>query len=132
MFQSFAEFPSSLHKGWSLANFIPFKTIYYYVSLQEVAENGLQNIGGNIVVFVPYGLLLPLAFNRMREVRKLLLAVFLTSLCFESIQLVFDVGSFDVDDLVLNTLGGTIGYLFFLFYSSLLRDALAEKEKMIR
>jgi glycopeptide antibiotics resistance protein len=125
-------FPSSLHKGWTLANFIPFKTIYYYVSLQEVAENGLQNVGGNIVVFLPYGLLLPLAFPALREFRKLLLAVFLTSLCFETIQLVFNLGSFDVDDLLLNSVGGMIGYLFFLFYTSLLRDALAEKKKMTR
>ncbi|MFL5739023.1 MAG: VanZ family protein, partial [Flavisolibacter sp.] len=123
-------FPS-LHKGWTLANFIPFKTIYYYVSLQEVAENGLENVGGNIVLFIPYGLLLPLAIRCTREFRKLLLTVFITSLCFESIQLLFDLGSFDVDDLLLNTIGGTIGYLFFLFYSSLLSDALAEKEKSI-
>ena len=35
------------------------------------------------------------------------------SLCVETIQLVWKVGSFDVDDLILNTLGGVIGYLLF-------------------
>lgn len=33
------------------------------------------------------------------------------SLCIETTQLIFRVGSFDVDDLLLNTLGGALGYL---------------------
>ena len=41
----------------------------------------------------------------------LLGAVF--SLCIETTQLVFRVGSFDVDDLLLNTIGALAGYLTF-------------------
>ncbi|WP_186577017.1 VanZ family protein [Aquibacillus kalidii] len=40
------------------------------------------------------------------------------SLSFEIIQLVFKLGSFDVDDLILTTLGGILGYL--PFYATLL------------
>ena len=38
---------------------------------------------------------------------------FLLSLSFETLQLIFKVGSFDVDDLLLNTIGGMLGYLAF-------------------
>ena len=97
-------------EGYFLANFIPFKTIYYYLSLQEVAQNGIENIGGNIAVFIPFGILFPLAFPRFNRFGKTVLAAFLTSLFLECLQLVFALGSFDVDDLLLNTIGGIIGY----------------------
>ena len=35
------------------------------------------------------------------------------SLCIETVQLVCKVGSFDVDDLLLNTIGGIVGYIFY-------------------
>ena len=45
-----------------------------------------------------------------------MLYTFGLSLAIELIQLVSKVGSFDVDDLMLNTLGGVLGYLTFLCY----------------
>jgi glycopeptide antibiotics resistance protein len=97
-------------EGYFLANFIPFKTIYYYLSLQEVAQNGIENIGGNIAAFIPFGILFPLAFPRFNNFGRTVLGAFLTSLFLECLQLVFALGSFDVDDLLLNTIGGVIGY----------------------
>jgi glycopeptide antibiotics resistance protein len=41
---------------------------------------------------------------------RVTLATFFLSLTFELIQLIFEFGSFDVDDLILNTIGGIIGY----------------------
>ncbi|MFL5808561.1 MAG: VanZ family protein [Flavisolibacter sp.] len=96
-------------EGYFLANFIPFKTIYYYLSLQEVAQNGIENIGGNIAVFIPFGILFPLAFPRFNAFGKTILAAFLTSLFLECLQLVFALGIFDVDDLLLNTIGAIFG-----------------------
>ncbi|MGI8386841.1 VanZ family protein [Robertmurraya sp. P23] len=40
----------------------------------------------------------------------IIIATFCLSLTYEIVQLVFELGSFDVDDLILNTLGGVIGY----------------------
>src|SRR4051812_26703408 len=73
-------------EGYFLANFIPFKTIYYYLSLQEVAQNGIENIGGNIAVFIPFGILFPLAFPRFNKFGQTVLAAFLTSLFLECLQ----------------------------------------------
>lgn len=87
----------------------------------------LVNLVGNVVVFVPFGFLVPVIY---REQRKKVVYqghffrgfVFVTilgalfSLCIETIQLVTKVGCFDVDDLFLNTCGVIIGY--FLYYLS--------------
>lgn len=49
--------------------------------------------------------------QRGRRWYNAILLCFLLSLCIEVSQLVFKVGSFDVDDLLLNTLGGALGYM---------------------
>ena len=59
------------------------------------------NLLGNVVIFVPVGFFMPMA-SRYR-----------LSLCVETFQLLTKVGSFDVDDLLLNTIGGLVGYLIF-------------------
>ena len=70
----------------------------------------LVNIAGNIVAFVPFGFLLPLVSERKIHTGKAFYYSFLLSLCVESIQLVSRTGAFDVDDLLLNTVGGVLGY----------------------
>jgi glycopeptide antibiotics resistance protein len=100
-------------KGFASANFIPFKTLYYYLSLQEKLETGTENIGGNIVLFLPFGFLLPLAWRWFSQPLKLILAAFLCSLFLETLQLLFALGNFDVDDLLLNLCGALVGFLLF-------------------
>ena len=70
----------------------------------------LVNIGGNIAAFMPFGFLLPLITERKMHTGKVFCYSFLLSLCAESVQLVSRTGAFDVDDLILNTVGGVLGY----------------------
>jgi hypothetical protein len=56
---------------------------------------------------------LPIISRQQRKFARITLLSFLSSLLVELIQLVSKVGSFDVDDMILNTLGGVIGYLLF-------------------
>lgn len=70
----------------------------------------LMNIGGNIAAFMPFGWLVPLISLRRQNTGKILFQTFLLSLSAETIQLVTRTGAFDVDDLILNTLGGILGY----------------------
>lgn len=74
---------------------------YYYV---------VVNIGGNIAAFMPFGFLLPLISERRKNTGKLLVLSLLLSLTVETIQLLSRTGAFDVDDLILNTTGGVLGY----------------------
>lgn len=68
------------------------------------------NIVGNIAAFMPFGFMLPLITERRMHTGKVLVFSFLLTLCAESLQLVSRTGAFDVDDLILNTLGGVLGY----------------------
>jgi glycopeptide antibiotics resistance protein len=81
----------------------------------------LTNIVGNIVAFIPFGMILPVIRKKTRKFYIIILLSFELSFIVEVIQLISKVGSFDVDDLILNTLGGTIGYLIFYICNRLRR-----------
>ena len=62
---------------------------------------------------MPFGFFLPVIWKRTEPWYTTTLLSFLLSLGIELTQLVSKVGSFDVDDLFLNTVGGLAGYLIF-------------------
>ncbi|MEH7416137.1 VanZ family protein [Neobacillus drentensis] len=97
---------------WRDNNFVPFKTIYFYMYLADINLNiRIENLVGNIIGFAPFGFILPLLSKRYQKLSTVTITTFILSLTFEFIQLVFEFGSFDVDDLILNTLGGILGYI---------------------
>ena len=82
-------------------------------------ENGiwmvLYLVVGNIVWFVPFGFLLPAIWQKLKSYHTIPLG-FLLSLIIETSQLIFNKGMFEIDDLVLNTLGTAIGCLIYKIY----------------
>jgi glycopeptide antibiotics resistance protein len=99
-------------------NLVPFREIRRY--LQYYGRIGgiraLLNLAGNIVGFVPFGALLPILREKKTGFWKTALLSYDLSLLIEISQLVLRAGSCDVDDVILNTLGGCIGYgLYRLF-----------------
>ena len=75
------------------------------------------NLAGNVIAFMPFGFFLPLLMHKMCFFGKTVLLGFEFSLLIEVIQLFSKVGSFDVDDILLNTAGVILGYFcFFLFH----------------
>ncbi len=72
---------------------------------------------------LPVGFLFPLLFEKLNNLKKMLLIGFFISLFIELTQLSYSVyiksvyRSFDVDDLMLNTLGTLLGYWFFYMLS---------------
>ena len=78
--------------------------------------NGKADFGEpllNILIFMPFGLYAGVLFKKWSFGKKVLL-FFLTSLLLESLQFIFRVGTFDITDLINNTLGGAIGVLIYL------------------
>lgn len=96
-------------------NLQPFKEILRYLSYYQVI--GIYavclNLVGNVVAFLPFGLFFPLLSRRNRSFFKVSFLSFELSLLVEVIQLVTRVGSCDVDDVILNTVGGMLGYACF-------------------
>lgn len=70
----------------------------------------MVNIAGNIAAFMPFGFLLPFLAKQKLHTGTVLYYSFLLSLCAETIQLITRTGAFDVDDLILNSVGGVLGY----------------------
>ena len=86
------------------------------------------NLLGNILIFVPYGFFISMAAER-RGFFKTLFFSFGLSLCVELVQLATKVGSFDVDDILLNTIGGILGYILFAICNVIRRRYHVRKRK---
>ncbi len=86
------------------------------------------NLLGNILIFVPYGFFISMAAER-RGFFKTLFFSFGLSLCVELVQLATRVGSFDVDDILLNTIGGILGYILFAICNVIRRRYHVRKRK---
>ena len=97
-------------------NLIPFVEIRrFWVYREQLGIFAVfTNLFGNVIGFVPFGLLLPVIFRNFRKAGRIVMSGFALSLTVETIQLISRVGSFDVDDLMLNTLGAFLGYLIFI------------------
>lgn len=97
-----------------VANFVPFRTISGFArglldsSIRPLIV--LKNLAGNLVAFLPMGFYLPGLFRHLRGFWKTVSAVYLIVLACEIVQLVTALGCFDVDDIILNVLGGAAGY----------------------
>lgn len=96
-------------EGLGTANFMPFRTIKMYIDYAHKL-NSVENLAGNLIVFVPLGFLLPLVSEDFRRFSDVLLYVFTFSLGIEVFQLFSAFGAFDVDDILLNCLGALVGY----------------------
>lgn len=95
-------------------NIIPLKTIISYA--KDYVNNTINkniifdNIIGNILIFSPMGFFLPCIFTKMRKAHIFIISLLIILLCLESAQLILQVGSFDVDDIILNFLGAFVIY----------------------
>ena len=89
----------------------------------------IWNVIGNIGVFIPFGLFVPTLFSNCKNICLTVLLTLQMSLAVELIQLVTQVGSFDVDDILLNTMGGLCGYLIWFIFGIIktLRDKIRRK-----
>lgn len=102
-------------------NLIPFRsiTVYLYLMIRqpnpELLPYAWINFVGNILLFVPLGFLLPCLARRVRSFLRILLTTAVLLLLLESLQLFTLLGSFDIDDIILNLLGVAFGYLIFHF-----------------
>ena len=105
-------------------NLTPFREIRRYLRYPDVLGTYavVTNLAGNIIGFLPFGAILPVLKRNLRSFWKILLLGFEFSGMIEVTQLLTRVGSFDVDDIILNTLGGVVGYGIFAVCNHLRRE----------
>ena len=79
------------------------------------------NLLGNVLIFLPFGFFMAMA-SKYRSFLSTLIYSFALSLTIELSQLFMKVGCFDVDDLLLNTIGGILGFITFLICNVIRRN----------
>ncbi len=87
-------------------NLIPLVHLFDYDSTRDI----LWNVVGNMAMFIPSGMILPVVYKKRNSFGKVLITGAFISLCIEILQLPFASRASDIDDLILNTLGVAVGY----------------------
>jgi len=105
--------------GYWNANFIPLShgTVCYIKTAFGMADSfesvnyytAVVNVFGNLLKFMPLAILLPLAFNG-KKIGWVMLRCIIAVLFLETLQFVTMLGYFDIDDILMNILGCTMGY----------------------
>lgn len=108
--------------NYGVSNFVPFKEIFRY---SIGSDKFYKNVMGNIALFIPYGFLASYFLDN-KKLGVISILTIIISLTIESVQ--YYIGRvFDIDDIILNLLGGIIGFLFFVGI-----DAIRNKIKLFR
>lgn len=99
---------------YSSYNLIPFKSIKLFLTAKRVNMGiRVENIIGNVAAFIPFSFFLSAFVQKLRKLLWAALITALFSLSLEILQFITAKGSFDVDDIILNTLGGIFGWVLF-------------------
>ncbi|WP_078552868.1 VanZ family protein [Bacillus alkalicellulosilyticus] len=104
-------------------NLLPFETIGFYLSGQVNGLIALYNLSANVGLFIPFGLYYQYTCKRKPSFWRLLLITSVTISLIESLQFLTRRGSLDIDDLLLNVAGVTIGYFLFPLVYKVIKTA---------
>ena len=90
-------------------NLVPFSEMFRY----EIGSTSFYlNVVGNIVIFIPFGYLIS-TYIKPKRILSILIVSVISSATVEFVQLCIG-RSFDVDDIILNSLGAIIGFLIYI------------------
>ena len=100
-------------------NLVPFRTIGGYMdrlynSAGKLNHQAVINLGGNVIMFIPLGFLLPFVTDRAKKLKNCFVMTFVVILSVELLQLATLLGSFDIDDLLLNMIGIFMGWMAYI------------------
>lgn len=102
---------------------IPFNTIHSYLSNEKNVSPiiVMSNILGNMILFMPLGMYLQL-LKKNKKISISIGIVFLISVLIEMFQYIFGIGATDIDDIILNSVGGLLGIVVYKGLLLLFKD----------
>ena len=101
---------------FGIINLIPFKeTISTLTNNRVPIMMPIRNIVGNILLFIPLGLMIPILFEKYNKLSKIFFLGFISSLSIEVVQLFVGDNVSDIDDIIFNTTGAILGLLCYKF-----------------
>lgn len=103
--------PSPASEALTHTNLRPGRSLRAYLDQPELRD-AVRQIGGNLLLGVPFGILVPVLAPHTRGVLRVLLLTATVMLLVEFAQGALVTGrAFDIDDVILNTTGALIGYV---------------------
>ncbi|MCS0636752.1 VanZ family protein [Streptomyces sp. LP05-1] len=103
--------PSAASVPLTHTNVRPGDSIADYIN-QGTFRDTVKQLGGNILLGVPFGVLLPVLVPRARGLIRVVLATAVVMVLVELVQGAIVTGrAFDIDDVILNSAGALLGYL---------------------
>jgi VanZ family protein len=103
--------PSPASEALTHNNLHPGRSLDAYLS-QPGLRDAVKQVGGNVLLGVPFGVLLPMLAPKTRGLLRVVLLTAVVMLLVEVVQGAFITGrAFDIDDVILNTTGALVGYL---------------------
>lgn len=108
--------------NYGVSNFVPFKEIFRY---SFGSPKFVKNILGNIMLFMPFGFLASYILKN-KKFSVITILTLIVSVTIETVQ--YYIGRvFDIDDIILNLIGGIIGFLIYIGL-----DAIRNKVKIFK
>jgi len=105
-------------------NLVPFSEIFRY---DVGSDLFIFNVLGNILIFLPFGYFISY-FIKAKKIWPILFVTLITSATVEIVQL--QIGrSFDIDDILLNVIGATMGFLLYVALSAIKKHLPAFLQK---
>jgi len=95
-------------------NLVPFTEIFRY---DIGSMNFYFNVVGNIAIFIPFGYFIS-NYIKPKRLLPILLVSAVSSATIEFVQLCIG-RSFDIDDILLNTVGAIIGFLLYVSFNAI-------------
>ncbi|MFI9341951.1 VanZ family protein [Streptomyces sp. NPDC052773] len=103
--------PSPASESLTHSNLRPGHSLRAYLN-ESTPRDAVRQVGGNLLLGVPFGILVPVLAPRARGIVRVLLLTALVMLMVELAQGAVVTGrAFDIDDVILNTAGALVGYL---------------------
>jgi len=90
-------------------NLVPFREMFRY---PIGSTNFYRQVVGNVILFMPFGYFATY-YTKISKIRNVTLITFLVSLTIETVQRYIG-RSFDIDDIILNVIGGIAGFLIYV------------------
>lgn len=120
-----------LDRGHRFFNIVPFKQIGEYILRYNRYNFDIWflNLFGNMIIFIPFGFLLPLIHSKGKDIKSNIFFTLIFSFCIEGIQYILAIGVFDIDDIILNLIGSIIGFGIYKLFSKILK--INNKEYLI-
>ncbi|MBC2902355.1 VanZ family protein [Streptomyces cupreus] len=103
--------PSPASESLAHTNLRPGRSLRAYLDQPELRD-AVKQIGGNLLLGIPFGVLAPVFAPKARGVVRVMLLTATVMLLVEFAQGALVTGrAFDIDDVILNTMGALAGYL---------------------